>query len=241
MSLLNLPESSNRGRIGQEYYDSEYFQRGAHLTDPNSRFHQYRVRNVLELLAPSPGDRVVDLGCGWGTVTFALADRVTEAIGVDYSEKSVALCNQRLGREPHANLRFLHADARATGLPAGAFDAVVAADLYEHLYPEDAKVVTYEAFRLLRKGGRFAIWTPHRGHALEILKNNGILLKPDPSHVDYKSMETLTGQLSDAGFSVSRSFYAPSHLRVFSLLERAFGPLVPALRRRICVLGVKPQ
>ena len=87
------------------------------------------------------------------------------------------------------------ADARSTGLEPGSFDVVVAADLFEHLYPEDSAAVVTEAFRVLAPGGRFAIWTPSRSHVFEILKNHDILLKRDVSHVDYKSMKRLKGML----------------------------------------------
>ncbi len=229
------------GRIGKEYYDSTaYFEDPAHLTDPRSPFQRYRVAKVLELYAPGPTERVVDLGCGWGTFGFALADRVREVVGVDFSEKSVSLCEARLEREPHGNLRFVCADAGATGLAAGAWDVVLAADLFEHLYPEDSRRVVAEAFRLLLPGGRFSVWTPHRGHVLEILKNHDILLKRDVSHVDYKSKDRLTSMMRDAGFDIERAYYAASHLPGLRVAERLLQRFVPLLRRRIAVLGRKP-
>ena len=85
------------------------------------------------------------------------------------------------------------------------------------------------------------MWTPHRGHLLEVLKNNRILLKPDPTHVDYKSMARVRDLLGDAGFRISRAYYAPSHLPLLRVAERALGRWVPLLRRRIAVLGVRPE
>ncbi|HSM59242.1 MAG TPA: methyltransferase domain-containing protein [Longimicrobiales bacterium] len=232
---------SDAPRIGKEYYDSTaYFDDPAHLTDHESPFQRYRVRKVLELYRPSPDERVVDLGCGWGTFSFALADIAREVVGVDFSAKSIQLCERRLEREPRGNLRFLCADAGETGLPGGAWDLVVAADLFEHLYPDDSMRVVKEAFRLLRPGGRLSVWTPHRGHVLEVLKNRGILLEPDVSHVDYKSVGRLTGMMLDAGFEIERAYYAESHLPVLRTIERLLQRWVPWLRRRIAVLGRKP-
>jgi SAM-dependent methyltransferase len=134
-------------------------------------------------------------------------------------------------------VRFIEADAGDTGLEEGSFQVVLAADLFEHLYPDDSERVTREAFRLLAPGGRFVVWTPHRGHVLEILKNRGILLKPDPTHVDYKSMERLRGMLQGAGFAVERAYYAESHVPGLRALERSLQGMVPVLRRRIAMLG----
>ncbi len=228
--------------IGKEYYDrSDYFEGNAdHLTDLDSPFQQYRVRKVLGIHAPGPEDRVVDLGCGWGTFCFALAPAVKDIVGVDFSKKSIELCEKRLAHTSFDNVRFVCADGGDTGLPAGTFDLVIAADLFEHLYPEDSARVFEEAFQLLAPGGRFSVWTPHRGHFLEILKNRDILIKRDISHVDYKSKARLEDYAQSAGFEVERSYYAESHLPVLSGLERALQPLVPLLRRRIAVLARKP-
>jgi SAM-dependent methyltransferase len=137
-------------------------------------------------------------------------------------------------------VRFVQADAGATGLDPGAWDLVIAADLFEHLYPEDAQRVTREAYRLTVPGGRFVAWTPHRGHILEALKNRDIVLKRDITHVDYKSMHDMKRLLSDAGFTIERAYYAESHVPVLRTVERALQAAVPFLRRRIAVLGRKP-
>lgn len=230
-------------RIGREFYDSgNYFEnRGTtHLVDHESPFQRYRVAKVVEIFPPATADRVVDLGCGWGTFGFALADRVREIVGVDFSERAIEICEQRLATDPRRNVRFVRADAGDTGLEAGAWDLVIAADLFEHLYPDDSERVVAEAWRLLRPGGRLSIWTPHRGHVLEILKNNNVILKADPTHVDYKSRERLGRLLERQGFLVEKSYYAESHVPGLRALERALLRWVPLLRRRIAVLGRKP-
>lgn len=229
------------GRIDAAYYDSTtYFEAAPHLLDRESSFQRYRIRMVTELAEPRSTDLVVDFGCGWGTFEFALADRVKAIIGVDFSRKSIEFCEGELARTPLANVSFRCEDAGATSFPDDSVDLVVAADLFEHLYPDDSVRVAAEAHRILRPGGRFAVWTPHRGHILEVLKNHRILLRPDPTHVDYKSMDRMRALVEDAGFRVARAYYAESHLPGLRMAERMLGRLIPLLRRRIAVLGVKP-
>lgn len=231
-------------RIGKAWYDeSTYFdlEGGIHLHDFDSRFQRYRVRKVLELLGPRRTDRVLDLGCGWGSISFALGAIVREVVGLDFSERAVVSCDRRLRTSGFGNVTFRVADARHTGLGAASFDAVVAADLFEHLYPDDSHEVAAEAFRVLKPGGRLAVWTPCRSHILEVLKNNDIILKRDVSHVDYKSMPRMREIATGAGFRIERACFVESHLPGLNVLERLWQRWVPLLRRRIAVLAVKPR
>ena len=95
--------------------------------------------------------------------------------------------------------------------------------------------------RLLKPGGHFSIWTPHRGHVLEVMKNRNILLKRDPSHVDYKSMASLKRLLIDAGFQIERAYFAESHIPGLRSAERLLQGIIPFLRRRIAILARKPE
>lgn len=229
-------------RIGKEYYDeSTHFADGTRMQDFNSRFQRYRIGKVLELHTPAPGNRVLDLGCGWGTISFALGSGVGQVVGLDFSERAVAGCNARAGQLDLDNVSFVCADARATHLPSASFDSIVAADLFEHLYPEDSEAVAREAFRVLKPGGRLAVWTPCRTHILEVLKNNNVVLKRDPTHVDYKSMTRMKRLLDDAGFEIERAYFAESHVPGLVAAERLLQRWVPLLRRRIAVLAVKPE
>lgn len=234
-------EPAQEERIGPEYYDrSEYFgEASAHLRNLESRFQRYRARKVLEIYEPGKEERVLDLGCGWGTFSLLLAAGVRGVVGVDFSEKAVSSCRRRADELGLDNVRFVRADAAETGLASESFDLIIAADLLEHLYPDQTGEVLDECTRLLKRGGRLTVWTPHRGHMLEGLKNRNLLIRRDPSHVDYKSMERIRRLLKDRGYSIVKAYYAESHVPLLRELERSLMAFVPFLRRRIAVLARK--
>jgi trans-aconitate methyltransferase len=100
---------------------------------------------VVELLAPRPGERILDLGCGDGALTEKLVAAGASVVAVDASAEQVA----------GARARGLDARvARAEALPfAGEFDAVFSnAALH---WMRDAAAVLGSVHRALRPGGRF--------------------------------------------------------------------------------------
>ncbi len=228
--------------IDSGYYDkSDYHNRNAaHLLNPESSFQQYRVQKILEIYNPGTEETILDLGCGWGTLCWSLADRVKHITGLDFSEKSICLCNEGLEKKSYPNLSFHHGNAIDTKLPPKSFDLVIAADLFEHLYPDDSEKVVRETYRLLRRGGHFSIWTPNRGHIIEILKARNIFFKKDETHVDYKSLQRMLTMLERSGFTVEKHHYVESHIPLFKHIERIFLKFFPPFRRRIAILARKP-
>ena len=227
--------------IDRCYYDtSGYFsQGGEHLRDPSSHFHLYRIHEVLNLCGDPAGVRAVDLGCGWGTISFALARYADFVVGIDFASESLRVCASRRDPRENSNLVFLQADARQTALRTGTSDLVVAADLIEHLYPDDTEAVYREAWRLLRPGGRFIVWTPSPTHIIELLRRSRIL-RHDPTHVDYKTLSRVRSDLAKIGFQIVQARHAPSHLPGFRALERIGQRWIPWLRRRVAVAAKKP-
>jgi len=237
-----MRQDSDDHRIDRDYYEgSGYFTGGgSHLLTPESRFHQYRIREVLRGCGAVEGLRVLDLGCGWGTISFALAIKGAQTVvGLDFAEAAIRLCKERLHQQPLQNLSFLRGDAGATGLGAGEWDLIVAADLVEHLYPEDTIRVYRESLRLLSPGGRLLIWTPNPGHWLERLRFAGIL-RADPTHVDYKTIPRCIRELKGVGFRILTAEHRPSHLPLLNWVEVAGQNMIPILRRRILVVAERP-
>lgn len=122
-----------------------------------------RYAILLAAVDPSPG-RVLDIGCGDGTLTFALAKRSASVYGIDDSLLPLRLARGEFKRRDLTHPpRLARADARRLPFPEGAFDCVVLADVIEHI--DTPELVVREAHRVLRRGGQLLVTTPRRQEA----------------------------------------------------------------------------
>ncbi|HET8815387.1 MAG TPA: class I SAM-dependent methyltransferase [Solirubrobacterales bacterium] len=75
---------------------------------------------AMQVSPPKPGDRVLDIGCGFGETTLRLAELVGEegsALGIDVSEPFIASARQEAGEARLGNVEFATADVQTLELP----------------------------------------------------------------------------------------------------------------------------
>jgi len=103
--------------------------------------------SLVELLAPKPGERILDLGCGTGHLTARIADAGATVVGLDHSAEMLSQA-----RAAYPQLAFVRADARAFQFNE-PFDAVFSnAALHWIKEPQTVVRCVREA---LRPDGRF--------------------------------------------------------------------------------------
>lgn len=111
----------------------------------NARFVSDLGAPVVELLAPRPGERILDLGCGDGALTRRLVDLGCEVVAIDSSPEQVEAA------------KALGLDARVVSADAMPFDEMfdaVFSNAVLHWIP-DADPMIAAVHRALRPGGRF--------------------------------------------------------------------------------------
>ena len=117
---------------------------------------------ALAALAPKPGERVLDLGCGCGETSLALAARVGPkgfVLGVDLSDPMLARARARAAAAG-LSLEFVAADAQTAALGEARFDA--AYSRFGVMFFAAPEVAFANVRRALRPGGRlaFVCWRP---------------------------------------------------------------------------------
>ncbi|MER5261722.1 class I SAM-dependent methyltransferase [Actinosynnema sp. NPDC002837] len=116
----------------------------------------YTLPAVLDLVGDVAGRRILDAGCGSGTVTAALRDRGAVVSGFDRSAKMVELARRRLGDDVDLRVADI---AAPLPYPDAAFDDVVAALVLHYL--EDWTGPLTELRRVLEPGGRLVVVVNH--------------------------------------------------------------------------------
>lgn len=190
---------------------------------------------VVELLAPKPGERILDLGCGDGALTKKLADMGALVVGVDASAEQIAAA-QRLGLDARV------VDAENLRLPP-AFDAVFSNAALHWMKKPDAVIAGVA--RALRPGGRFVAEMGGAGNVAACraaltaaVARRGI----DPAPLNpwyFPSPEEYAAKLEAGGFAVRHMelFKRPTPLPTrladwFDTFGEAFLAAVPPAERK---------
>lgn len=179
------------------------------------------ARTVAELLAPKPGEMVLDVSTGTGLLACLLAPLTAPAqlVAIDLADEAIRVASYRAGNAGIRNIRFEMMDARNIVYRSALFDAV-GSNLgipnigYERTF--------YEVHRLLKPGGRFVFseWdakpnpsgaafaetlkkhrTPTPSKALAQLREAVELNRNAPESKDLHDPAALAARLRTAGFS----------------------------------------
>ena len=111
------------GEDGRHWFEDVADHLGAaYLRYSFTKGTEQEVAFLVDCLGLPPGARVLDVGCGPGRHALALARLGFEVVGVDISERFVALARE--GASPGVAVRFERADARALAYDS-EFDAVI--------------------------------------------------------------------------------------------------------------------
>ncbi len=156
--------------------------------------------------AIAPGHRVLDLGCGTGTLALKVkrACPGADVLGVDADERMLSTARRKATRSAVA-VRFDHGYAERLPCPDGTFDRVVSALFFHHLGPDKKRTALAEAFRVLVPGGALHIadWGPPAGRIARALFFSVRLLDGFSNTADHAAGR-LPALLTGAGFEEVR-------------------------------------
>jgi ubiquinone/menaquinone biosynthesis C-methylase UbiE len=112
---------------------------------------------VVGAAAVQPGDSVVDLGCGTGKISLALAMQGADVLGIDVSPAMAERLRAEARRQGLASLKVIALPVEELDLPPASVDLIVSSYALHHLRDADKARLVAAAYRWLRPGGRLLI------------------------------------------------------------------------------------
>ncbi|MBE9199422.1 MULTISPECIES: class I SAM-dependent methyltransferase [unclassified Nodularia (in: cyanobacteria)] len=170
--------------------------------------HAYIIPALMEMISESaplleskPKPRILDIGCGNGSLTNLIAQSGYEVVGVEESKSGVELAKQVF-----PNCQFIQGSIY--NLPYAEigdnFDLVIAAEVIEHLFlPRE---LVRNAKKCLKPNGRLIVTTPYHGYLKNlILAVSGKMDQHftalwDGGHIKFFSVSTITQLLELEGY-----------------------------------------
>ena len=197
----------------RDYYEELWQRLPADLTPPD-----WELRRDFLLSEVRAGDRALDLGCGSGEFTAALAAAGARALGAEVAE--AALVRAR-ARHPELEFRLVPIDGPLP-LEDNGFDLVWASEVIEHV--ADTARWLSEVRRVLAPCGRLLLTTPAHGRLRVALGGVERFSEPLGDHLHLYTRRSLRTLLEEFGFAEVS-------------VRAAAGP--PLLRRLLLGRGVR--
>lgn len=195
-------------KYGPEYYAARRMSEGNEDHVPRTLA---KVKRVVKL---APAMRVLEVGCGLGGLTRALAAEVAHVTGIDISAHAIAQAT------PAPNAAFEEADALSYR-PAGKFDLVLALAVFEHFGAKEREKFLRRARGWLAPGGCLVLhvpiaesWSAKRRRSRRRVDQHieGPDYTGDPTHKATFSVRTFRAAIRDGGFAIAKEWIRFSRL-----------------------------
>ncbi len=122
-----------------------------------------RIQRIKEQIANNyvrDGMRVLEIGCGTGTLTLMMAQRGASVTGIDASPRMLAEAEKKIKEaklEERVSLKYMDAALIGERFAAGSFDLIVSTLVFSELPPDEQRFVLEACEKLLAPNGRLLI------------------------------------------------------------------------------------
>jgi 2-polyprenyl-3-methyl-5-hydroxy-6-metoxy-1,4-benzoquinol methylase len=166
---------------------------GVHVKHRLMHYHDFFVERLRA------GERVLDIGCGYGAVAFSMASRAhAQVVGVDLNAQNIASARARF---QHPNLTFIHGDA-STDLPAESFETIVISNVLEHI---EHRVEFLRQAQIQIQPRRWLIRVPMINRDWEVFMRQelGMYYYSDPTHCTEYTRQSFAEEMAQAGLTIT--------------------------------------
>ena len=152
-------------------------------------YHKFFVDNVSE------NDTVLDIGCGNGALTYDIAKKAKNVVGIDLSKKNISIAKKKHFRK---NIKYIHGNA-LTELPDEKFNVIILSNVLEHINKRLEFLIS-----LKKLAPKFLIRIPmlNRSWIALYKKELGLEYRLDNTHFIEYTIESFKEELGKAGLIV---------------------------------------
>jgi 2-polyprenyl-3-methyl-5-hydroxy-6-metoxy-1,4-benzoquinol methylase len=191
-------------------------------------WHEAKFRLIERVAMPAKHDRVLDAGCGSGTISHFLSLHAGEVVGVDSNPSAIEYASGAY-TAPNLQFRLGQFDDLLGEKP---FDKIYSIEVIEHLYEHQVADVLSMFHKLTNPGGQFFLTTPNYQSAWplieRLLDRFGLVATLDEvQHVTHFTKRKLSTMCQRAGWRVG-------HIGTFNGLA----PFLAPISRRLA-LGIE--
>lgn len=180
------------------FYDEEYFQRTHKRATSKSAIDEWD--QLINLIGTSNNIKVLDAGCGTGQAIRYISSKTSwDLQGIDFSSNAKVYwgdINAKIGNVNNIPFRD------------NFFDLVFSSHTFAHF--KDPRKFLNEVFRVLKENGKIIIITPNVEYirVMKPLNELGIIkYNPDPTVINYFSMESLIKFVEENGFIIEKAYF----------------------------------
>lgn len=129
------------------------------LTDWSGYWHTFadgKTPSSMDLIQEyidniNPGEKVLDIGCGYGRLTRQLPDLGVTAVGIDINQNELAVANSQ--QIPGNEVKYIHMSASAMTFPDNHFDHGILLGVLGGVHRVLRQQIVHEGVRVLKPGG----------------------------------------------------------------------------------------
>jgi 2-polyprenyl-3-methyl-5-hydroxy-6-metoxy-1,4-benzoquinol methylase len=188
-------------------------------------WHEAKFRLIERVAMPSLHDRVLDAGCGSGTISQFLSLHAGEMLGIDSNPSAIRYASEAYQR-PNLKFRLGQFEDLLGDKP---FDKIYCIEVIEHLYENQAADVLSLFHRLTKPGGQLFLTTPNYHSAWPVIewlldRLSLVATLDEAQHVTHFTKRKLSMMCEHAGWRVC-------HIGTFNGLA----PFVAPISRRLAL------